>query len=168
LSLSQGSGKCKRGADLREANLFGADLREADLRQANLFETDLRGSDLRGAILNRSDLFQAILNRARFRGANLFGAILKEPDLREIIAAGRLDAPDATSAESLSTLYYSTASEAARYLSEKLGRSISVNYIRKLAHRKKHPVRTQPMGDRLLYHRDDIENATIRQMKRKH
>jgi hypothetical protein len=57
---------------------------------------------------------------------------------------------------------YCTAGEAARTLSEKLGRPISVNYIRKLAHRKKHPVRVQSMGDRQLYHLDDIENAAIR------
>jgi uncharacterized protein YjbI with pentapeptide repeats len=60
---------------------------------------------------------------------------------------------------------YCTAGKAARTLSEKLGRPISVNYIHKLAYRKKHPVRIQYMGDRLLYHLDDIENATIKARK---
>ena len=60
---------------------------------------------------------------------------------------------------------YCTAGEAARTLSEKLGRPIAINYIRKLARRKKHPVRTQSMGDRLLYRLDDVEHATIRKKK---
>ena len=42
----------RRGADLREANLWGADLRGADLRGANLRGADLRGADLRGANLD--------------------------------------------------------------------------------------------------------------------
>lgn len=44
------------GADLREADLRGADLRGADLREANLREADLRGADLRGAKLACADL----------------------------------------------------------------------------------------------------------------
>jgi len=57
---------------------------------------------------------------------------------------------------------YISASDAASLLSEKLGRPIASKYIRKLANRKKQPVRTQPMGNRLLYNREDIEAATIR------
>ena len=52
-----------RGADLREANLRGADLRGADLREANLREADLRWADLREANLREADLRWADLNK---------------------------------------------------------------------------------------------------------
>lgn len=55
-------------ADLRDANLFDANLCGADLRGANLFDANLRGADLRGADL---------------RGANLCDADL--PDLTFVI-----------------------------------------------------------------------------------
>ena len=45
-----------RGADLFEANLFGANLRGADLFEANLLGANLRGADLRGADLFGADL----------------------------------------------------------------------------------------------------------------
>ena len=80
-------------ADLREANLQGADLREADLREANLQGADLReadlreanlqGADLRGANLQGADLREANLQGANLRGADLRGADLREADLRE-------------------------------------------------------------------------------------
>ena len=53
----------KPGADLRDANLRGANLRDADLRDA-----DLRGANLYGANLRDANL----------RGANLYGANLTE------------------------------------------------------------------------------------------
>ena len=62
-----------RGADLRYANLRGADLRGADLRYANLRDANLRGADLRYA--NLSD---ANLNRADLNGADLCHANLPE------------------------------------------------------------------------------------------
>ncbi len=52
--------------DLREANLWGADLREADLREANLWKADLREANLWGA-----DLWGADLREADLREANL-------------------------------------------------------------------------------------------------
>ncbi|EAU6563343.1 pentapeptide repeat-containing protein [Salmonella enterica subsp. enterica serovar Oranienburg] len=67
-----------RGADLRDADLFGADLRGADLRDANLCGADLRGADLRDA-----DLFGADLRGADLRDADLFGADLRGADLRD-------------------------------------------------------------------------------------
>ena len=67
-----------RGADLRGANLYEADLREADLRGANLRGADLREADLRGANLYGADLYGANL-----RGANLYEADLRGADLRE-------------------------------------------------------------------------------------
>jgi len=77
-----------RGADLREATLFGVDLREAilygtdfckaNLREANLYETDLGRTKLCNA-----DLRGANLCRANLRGVNLCGVILNKAFLRE-------------------------------------------------------------------------------------
>ncbi|EDK9473889.1 pentapeptide repeat-containing protein [Salmonella enterica] len=64
-------------ANLCGANLFGADLRGANLFDANLFDADLRGADLRGA-----NLFDADLCGADLRGADLCGADLRGADLR--------------------------------------------------------------------------------------
>ena len=60
-------------ANLRDADLYGANLCGADLRDA-----DLRGADLRGANLRDADLYGANL-----RGANLYGANLRDADLRD-------------------------------------------------------------------------------------
>ena len=46
----------KMRADLREANLCGADLYEANLHEADLCGADLRGADLRGANLCGANL----------------------------------------------------------------------------------------------------------------
>ena len=67
------------GADLREANLYGADLYGADLEWTNLRKADLRGANLReadlyGANLYGADLYEANLSGAKLRGANLRGA----------------------------------------------------------------------------------------------
>jgi hypothetical protein len=56
-----------------------------------------------------------------------------------------------------------TANDAAQLLSEKLARPINPEYIRKLAKRKKNPVRTQPSSNRLLYSRDDILACEVKQ-----
>ena len=58
-------------ADLRGANLFGANLSDADLPGADLSCANLRGADLSGADLSCANL----------RGANLFGANLSDADL---------------------------------------------------------------------------------------
>lgn len=42
----------EHGPDLREADLWGADLRGADLRGADLWEASLRGADLWGSDLD--------------------------------------------------------------------------------------------------------------------
>ena len=75
-------------ADLREANLNGANLTLAHLREANLREAHLNGAhlsraDLREADLNRAYLNRAHLNGAHLREANLAGADLSRADLRE-------------------------------------------------------------------------------------
>ena len=81
-----------RGANLRGANLYGADLRDAilceanmrgaDLCDANLRKTNLYCVDLRGAILSETDLCGAFLCGAYLRGANLCGTNLCGTDLR--------------------------------------------------------------------------------------
>ena len=53
------------GADLRDANLSGADLSDADLREANL-----RGADLSDANLGAANLSGANLRDANLRGAD--------------------------------------------------------------------------------------------------
>jgi uncharacterized protein YjbI with pentapeptide repeats len=79
----------RKGADLREADLSGADLRRADLREtnfqgallvqanleeANLAEANLRNADLREANLRKANLEGAILNGCDLRRADLLGA----------------------------------------------------------------------------------------------
>ena len=77
----------RRGADLRDTDLYGADLCDADLRGANLSDADLcdadlRGADLRGADLRDADLHGANLSDADLSDANLRGADLRSADLR--------------------------------------------------------------------------------------
>ncbi len=75
------------GADLRGANLSGADLRGANLRYAclscaNLRNADLRGADLLYANLSGADLSYANLSCANLRNADFSGADLRGADLR--------------------------------------------------------------------------------------
>jgi hypothetical protein len=72
-----------RGADLCGANMYRADLRGADLCGANLRGADLCGADLCGANMYRADLRGADLCGANLRWANLRGANLCGADLRE-------------------------------------------------------------------------------------
>ena len=71
-----------RGADLYGANLRGADLRGADLYGANLRYANLRGADLYGADLRYANLRGADLYGANLRGADLYGANLRGANLR--------------------------------------------------------------------------------------
>ena len=71
-----------QGADLPCANLRDANLRGADLRGADLPFANLRGADLRGANLRDADLKGANLKGADLRDANLQGANLRGADLR--------------------------------------------------------------------------------------
>ena len=66
-----------RGANLSDADLRGADLSDANLRGANLSDANLSDADLRGADLRGADLSDANL-----RGANLSDANLSDADLR--------------------------------------------------------------------------------------
>ncbi len=69
-------------ADLRGANLFGANLSDADLRGANLSDADLRGANLSCANLRGADLSCADLSCANLRGADLSCADLSCANLR--------------------------------------------------------------------------------------
>ena len=69
------------GADLRWADLSGADLRGADLRGADLSGADLSGADLRGADLSGANLRWADLSRADLSGADLRWADLRWANL---------------------------------------------------------------------------------------
>ena len=55
-----------------------------------------------------------------------------------------------------------SAHDSAQLLSLNHERPISPKYIRSLAKRKRQPIRTQQMSNRLLYNRDDLEKITIR------
>ena len=69
------------GADLRRANLWNADLKIADLSGANLRGVDLSEANLRGASLSGADLSGASLRGSDLSGANLSGADLIGADL---------------------------------------------------------------------------------------
>ena len=85
------SGANLRGADLWDANLGCADLRDANLRGADLRDANLRGADLRDANLRGADLSGANLRRADLRDANLRGADLSGANLGDANIGG-LDA----------------------------------------------------------------------------
>jgi uncharacterized protein YjbI with pentapeptide repeats len=68
-------------ANLTEADLIEADLRGADLSEAKLGKADLRRASLGGAHLSRANLSRAALSRADLCGANLGGAHLSKADL---------------------------------------------------------------------------------------
>jgi uncharacterized protein YjbI with pentapeptide repeats len=69
------------GADLRRADLSGANLRRADLSGANLRRADLREADLSEADLHGANILDADLRMADLHGANLFNADLRGADL---------------------------------------------------------------------------------------
>lgn len=58
---------------------------------------------------------------------------------------------------------YITAGQASAFLTEKLKRPISNQYVHKLSTRAKNKVRSVQVGNRWVYHRGDIENVEIRQ-----
>ena len=68
-----------RDANLRDANLIGANLRDANLIDANLIGANLRGADLYGANLRGADLY----------GADLYGANLRDAELQNVKFYGR-------------------------------------------------------------------------------
>ncbi|ASC63625.1 hypothetical protein B9P52_04660 [Achromobacter denitrificans] len=73
-----------RGANLRGANLGDANLRGANLRGANLGDANLRGANLGGANLRGANLADANLGGANLGYANLGGADLGGANLGEL------------------------------------------------------------------------------------
>ncbi len=71
-------------ADLRDADLCGANLRGAYLRDADLCGAYLRDADLCGANLRGANLCGANLRGANLRDANLRGANLCDTDLPDL------------------------------------------------------------------------------------
>ena len=69
------------GANLKEADLEGANLEGANLEEAILGGANLEGANLRGAIMRGADLEGANLEGAGLEGANLAGAILEGANL---------------------------------------------------------------------------------------
>ena len=70
--------------------LSGADLRRADLSGADLSNANLSGADLSGADLSNANLSGADLSGANLRDANLSGADLSNADLRSANLSGTL------------------------------------------------------------------------------
>ena len=75
------SGANLNQADLSRANLNQADLSRANLTEASLVSSDLNGTNLSGADLQSANLSGANLNQADLSGANLSGAELFEANL---------------------------------------------------------------------------------------
>ena len=73
------------GADLRDANLTGANLCEAELSDANLSGANLSEADLREAVLCGADLGGEVLSEADLSRANLTESDLTEADLTEAV-----------------------------------------------------------------------------------
>lgn len=73
--------KALRVADLRDANLNGANLRDAGLSGANLCRANLYEANLSGAILCSTNLLQVNLRAANLDDANLQNADLRAANL---------------------------------------------------------------------------------------
>ena len=71
----------RRGADLRDTALYGADLCGANLCGANLRGANLYGADLRGADLRDTSLYGADLRSANLCDTSLYGADLRSANL---------------------------------------------------------------------------------------
>jgi hypothetical protein len=56
---------------------------------------------------------------------------------------------------------YCTAKDAAAILSQKHGRPIRPDYIGKMRRSKRHAIRSVLVGDRWMYHREDIAACTV-------
>jgi uncharacterized protein YjbI with pentapeptide repeats len=68
-------------AEMREANLAGANLRAAMLTKANLLGANLQGADLTNALVDRVTLYQANLRDAILVDAVLTHSILDDTDI---------------------------------------------------------------------------------------
>src|SRR5947209_10211015 len=76
------------GADLAQAHLEGADMRGVKLARADLSEADLYLAQLQDTDLSEADLSEASLYKADLTGASLLRARLHEANLSEAILSG--------------------------------------------------------------------------------
>lgn len=91
LNDEEGGAKANlNGADLRYANLYGADLCGADLSRANLRGANLCGADLRYANLCGADLCGANINNVKYNERTSFFA-LQCPEKGSFIAYKKVD-----------------------------------------------------------------------------
>jgi len=162
------------GADLREANLRGADLSGTHLDRANLSEADLNGAflsnaDLSGANLSGANLSFSYLSNTTFQGAilsnaNLEDAYLSEADLSGATVGwsifGNLDLRTVKGLDMLehvgpSTIGTDTISRSQGYLPEAFLRGAGVNDVFITAARTlaQHPIDYYPCF--ISYSNDD-------------
>ena len=80
-------------ADVRGANLVGANLSGAELREANLGRADLIGADLRDVDLSKADIEDTDLRGAKMSGSHVPLAQLASAriDVQTLIGSGLLD-----------------------------------------------------------------------------
>ena len=94
-------------ANLRDADLSGADLSDADLRDAVLSGADLSDAVLRDAVLSGADLSGAVLRGDDLSGAVLRDAVLSGADLSGAVLRGDvLSGADLSGAKELNTVTY--------------------------------------------------------------
>lgn len=90
LRYAELSGADLSGASLRYADLWGVDLSGANLLDADLSGANLTGADLRWAFLSGAVLSGAVLSGADLRGSVLSGAVLADADLSSADLTGAL------------------------------------------------------------------------------
>ena len=76
------------GADLRNANLVGADLSNTDLREANFDNANLTGANLNNAILKKASLQKANLSGAKLEETNLKNSDMQWSEFQAAELAG--------------------------------------------------------------------------------
>ena len=83
-----GGGVDLRGANLCQANLYGAMLQGANLSEANLYSSEPRSCETSGANLNKAQLFEVILRRANLSEADLSETLLTGANLSNAKLSG--------------------------------------------------------------------------------
>lgn len=116
-----------RKADLGGANLSGADLSDADLSGVNLSWANLKGANLAGANLHEADLEGVNLRGSDLRWADLRGARLGSADLiRTDLRWGNLESADLSRANLSKAMLYEAHLEGAN-LSQAYAREVNLS-----------------------------------------
>ena len=71
-------------AEMREANLQGANLKGAMFTKANLYGANLSETDLTDALIDRVTLYKANLRNANLTGATLTSTVIQETDITNV------------------------------------------------------------------------------------